>query len=198
MAEAAELGQLIGARVRQSRAERGWTLDGLAERSRVSRRMLVNIEQGSTNPSIATLLRISDALGVGLPILVDVDRPATLRVTRSGRAPVLWRGPAGGSAALVAGTEPPAVVELWDWSLAPGETHQSEPHATGTRELLLVLAGRVQLQVGQATHTLDPGDAAAFDGDTPHGYANPSTGGEAMARFALTVFEPHVGSGGAR
>ena len=66
MAKAAELGQLIGARVRQSRAERGWTLDELAERSRVSRRMLVNIEQGSTNPSIATLLRISDMPGVGL------------------------------------------------------------------------------------------------------------------------------------
>jgi len=202
MAEATELGKLIGARVRQSRAERGWTLDEMAERSGVSRRMLVNIEQGSTNPSIATLLRISDALGVGLPILVDVDRPAALRVTRSGHAPVLWHGPSGGSAMLVAGTEPPDVVELWDWSLAPGETHQSEPHAAGTRELLLVLAGTVQLQVGQATQTLDSGDAATFHSDIPHSYTNPSPGGStngaAMARFALTVFEPHVGSGGDR
>lgn len=202
MAEATEVGKLIGARVRQSRAGRGWTLDETAERSGVSRRMLVNIEQGSTNPSIATLLRISDALGVGLPILVDVDRPAALRVTRSGHAPVLWRGPSGGSAVLVAGTELPDVVELWDWSLAPGETHQSEPHAAGTRELLLVLAGTVQLQVGQATRTLYPGDAATFHSDVPHSYANPSPSnnkdGTAMARFALTVFEPHVRSGGDR
>src|SRR5229473_8621970 len=106
----------IGGRVRQGRGSRGWTLDQLAERSGVSRRMLVNIEQGSTNPSIATLLRISDALGVGLPILVDVDRPAALRVTRSGHAPVLWHSPAGGHATLVAGTGPPDVVELWDWT----------------------------------------------------------------------------------
>jgi quercetin dioxygenase-like cupin family protein len=94
------------------------------------------------------------------------------------------------------------VVELWDWSLAPGETHHSEPHAAGTRELLLVLAGTVRLQVGQATHTLDPGDAATFRSDIRHSYANPRTGngadGEAMARFALTVFEPQVGSGGDR
>lgn len=202
MTEATELGKLIGARVRQSRAERGWTLDEMAERSAVSRRMLVNIEQGAANPSIATLLRISDALGVGLPILVDVDRPAGLRVTRSGQAPVLWRGPSGGSAVLVAGTEPPDVIELWDWSLAPGETHQSEPHAAGTRELLLVLAGTVRLQVGRATHRLDPGDAATFHSDVPHSYANPCTGnsvdGAATARFALTVFEPQVGSGGDR
>jgi transcriptional regulator with XRE-family HTH domain len=43
MAEANELGQLIGTRVRRSRTGRGWTLDELAERSGVSRRMLVNI-----------------------------------------------------------------------------------------------------------------------------------------------------------
>src|SRR6266852_9094349 len=103
MAEATELGKLIGARVRQSRAERGWTLDEMAERSGVSRRMLVSIEQGSANPSIATLLRISDALGIGLPALVNMDRSSRLRVTRAGAAPVLWRGKLGGRAVLVAG-----------------------------------------------------------------------------------------------
>src|SRR5260370_22184822 len=82
----------IGGRVRQGRGSRGWTLDQLAERSGVSRRMLVSIEQGSANPSIATLLRISDALGIGLPALVNMDRSSRLRVTRAGAAPVLWRG----------------------------------------------------------------------------------------------------------
>ena len=61
----------IGARVRQERKVRGWTLDRLAEISGVSRRMVVSIKQGSANPSIGTLLRISDALGVGLPALVE-------------------------------------------------------------------------------------------------------------------------------
>src|SRR5215469_18939510 len=110
-AGADSISQAIGGRVRQGRSSRGWTLDQLAERSGVSRRMLVNVEQGSANPSIATLLRIGDALGIGLPNLVDVDRSASLRVTRSGQAPVLWRSPSGGSAALVVGTEPPDVVE---------------------------------------------------------------------------------------
>ncbi len=70
----------IGSRVRDGRVERGWTLDQLAERSGVSRRMVVNVEQGASNPSIATLLRLSHALGVGLPALVDVERPGALRV----------------------------------------------------------------------------------------------------------------------
>ena len=55
----------IGARVRQERQSRRWTLDQLAEAAGVSRRMVVNVEQGAANPSVGTLLRISDALGVG-------------------------------------------------------------------------------------------------------------------------------------
>lgn len=78
---------------------------------------------------------------------------------------MLWQGSHGGRAALVAGTEPPEVVELWDWSLGPGESHHTEPHAAGTRELLLVLAGHVQIHVGSEVQVLGPGDSAAFPGD---------------------------------
>jgi len=183
----------IGGRVRQGRAGRGWTLDQLAERSGVSRRMLVSIEQGSANPSIATLLLISDALGIGLPALVTMDHPAGLRVTRAGTAAVLWRGKLGGRAVLVAGTEPPDVTELWDWTLGPGEGHSSPAHAAGTRELLLVLDGQVEVRVGQHAEVLAVGDSAAFAGDQAHGYANASSA--RAARFALTVFEPGVGPG---
>ena len=190
------IAQAIGGRVRQGRASRGWTLDQLAERSGVSRRMLVSIEQGSANPSIATLLRISDALGIGLPALVDMDRSPGLRVTRAGNAPVLWRGKAGGRAVLVAGTEPPDVTELWDWTLGPGESHASEAHAAGTRELLLILDGRLELRVGQHAEVLATGDSASFAGDLAHEYVN--AGSAQVARFALTVFEPTVGGGPAR
>src|SRR5207344_3673358 len=100
-AGADSVARAIGDRVRQGRAGRGWTLNQLAERSGVSRRMLVSIEQGSANPSIATLLLISDALGIGLPALVDMDRSPGLRVTRAGGAPVLWRGKPGGQGPLL-------------------------------------------------------------------------------------------------
>ena len=194
MTQALAVNELIGARVRQHRTARGWTLDELADRSGVSRRMVITIEHGDGNPSIATLLRLSDALGVGLPVLVDVERPQTTTVTAAGQAPVLWRGEHGGRALLVAGTEPPDVVELWDWTLQPGEAHTSEAHSAGTRELLLVLAGAVDLRVGDRTDRLEVGDSAAFAGDLGHGYACPP-GAATAARFALTVFQPDVGGG---
>jgi quercetin dioxygenase-like cupin family protein len=122
-----------------------------------------------------------------------MDRSPGLRITRADAAPVLWRGERGGQAVLVAGTDPPDVTELWDWTLGPGESHSSEAHAAGTRELLLVLDGEVELRVGQHAEVLATGDSASFTGDLPHGYVNASSAH--MARFALTVFEPGVGPG---
>ena len=73
--EAAKLATAIGARVKQERQARGWTLDQLAGAASVSRRMVVSVEQGAVNPSVGTLLRLSDALGVGLPALVEPPEP---------------------------------------------------------------------------------------------------------------------------
>jgi transcriptional regulator with XRE-family HTH domain len=187
-----DVARSIAGNVRSERTMRGWTLDELAKRSGVSRRLIVQVEQGQTNPSIATLLRLSDALGVGLPRLVAVTDPPMLHVVRAGDAPVLWRGAHGGSAQLVAGSSPPNVLELWDWTLSPGDVHASEPHSRGTMEQLLVVEGELRLRVADEQQTLRPGDAAAFPGDCPHAYAAPEAA-DTPARFTLSVLEPHVG-----
>lgn len=182
---------LIDERVRHERQARQWTLDQLAAVSDVSRRMLINIEQGVANPSIGILLKVSDALGVGLSALVESPGPTALKMTRSGMGPVLWSGEAGGRAVLVASTVPPDVVELWDWMLGPGERHASDAHAGGTRELLHVLQGTVVVEVAKQLVTLNTGDALSFPGDVPHAYANPDS---SSAGFSLSVFEPAVGA----
>jgi transcriptional regulator with XRE-family HTH domain len=188
----AALASAIGARVKHERQSRGWTLDQLAEAAGVSRRMLVNVEQGAANPSVGILLRISDALGVGLPALVEPPQPRRVKVTRHGDGAALWSSESGGRGVLVAGTEPPDVVELWDWTLAPGDRHMSEAHSPGTEELVHVQQGTIVVNITDQTVTLDAGDAVAFPGDVPHSYANPGT---QPARFSLAVFEPGVGSG---
>ena len=185
------LASAIGARVRQERQARHWTLDRLAEAAGVSRRMVVNVEQGAANPSVGTLLRISDALGVGLPALVEPPEQKPVKVTRGGDGAALWTSDAGGRGVLVAGTAPPDVLELWDWTLARGDHHVSEAHTPGTQELLQVHEGRIALEVAGQSVTLEAGDAVAFPGDVEHSYRNPGPG---PARFSLAVFEPGVGS----
>jgi transcriptional regulator with XRE-family HTH domain len=190
--ETSALAQAIGARIRHERLIRRWTLDRLAQSAGVSRRMLVNVEQGAVNPSVGTLLRVSDALGVGLPSLVEPPQGTPVRVVRRGAGATLWSSQAGGRGVLVAGTEPPDVVELWDWTLAVSDRHASEPHTAGTRELVQIQDGSVVLDIDGQLITLAAGDAVTFPGDVAHSYANP---GDEPARFTLTVFEPGVGSG---
>ncbi|CRZ16800.1 helix-turn-helix domain-containing protein [Mycolicibacterium neworleansense] len=188
---AAKLATAIGTRVKQERTARGWTLDQLAAAASVSRRMVVSVEHGEVNPSVGTLLRLSDALGVGLPALVEPPETRPVKVTRAGDGAQLWTGEAGGRGVLVAGTTPPDVVELWDWALGPGDRHASEAHAAGTEELIHVLEGAIDVEVDGRVIALRTGDALTFPGDVDHAYANPH---DTHARFALTVFEPGVGT----
>lgn len=186
-ADAAALAVVIGARVRAERRARDLTLDELAAAADVSRRMVVSVEQGSVNPSVGTLLRLGDALGIALSALVEAPPAHAVQVVRAGDGPALWAGEGGGRGVLVASTAPPHAVELWDWTLQRGERRSSDAHADGTRELLQVHHGTVELTCGERTEVLRSGDAASFRGDLPHGYAH---AGRGTARFSLAVHEP--------
>ncbi|MGD0543481.1 MAG: helix-turn-helix transcriptional regulator [Candidatus Acidiferrales bacterium] len=56
----------IGQRIRQLRESRSMTQSQLQARSRVSRSYLSRIESGQMTPSLGTLEKIAEALGVGL------------------------------------------------------------------------------------------------------------------------------------
>jgi len=183
--EAADVAGTLAARVRGERARRRWTLDELAARSGVSRRLLVQIEHAEANPSLNTLLKLAAALGVTLADLVsgqDGARPVGVVPGRD--AMTLWSTPAGSAARLVVSHGP---VELWSWTLAPGDRRASEPHRAGAVELIAVSAGAVALDVGDERVEVHAGDGAWFDATLPHAYANP---GATDATFSLVVMEP--------
>ncbi|GDY32962.1 XRE family transcriptional regulator [Gandjariella thermophila] len=186
MADQDALARAIAANVRAARAARRWSLDRLAALSGLSKGVLVAIEQGRGNPSIGTLWRIAEAFGTGLAQLVEVEREPPLRVAEPGTGAVLWRGTAGGAGTLLLGGDRP-VVELWHWTMRPGEEHHSDPHAPGVRELLLVVEGEIELRVAGQRARIAAGGAASFAGDRPHGYL---AVGEVPCRFAMTVLAP--------
>ncbi|MFF3668853.1 helix-turn-helix domain-containing protein [Microtetraspora malaysiensis] len=176
----------IATNVRGQRAHRGMTLDELAARSGVSRGMLIQIEQGRTNPSINTLSRIAEALGVTVGRLVEVSETPVVRVVHAADV-VTFRHASGGEARLLVGADAPAICELWDWRLGPGEHHDGDPHPAGTREMLSVLEGELTLTVYGKSHTVGADEAVVFSGDRPHRYANE---GDGPLRFMMAVIEP--------
>src|SRR4029450_1899389 len=118
----------IALAVRRLRAARAWTLDELAARSGISRRLLVQIEQAQANPSIGTLLRLADAFEVTLSELLPEPPAATAGIRSADEEVQLWSGPRGGSGRLLINRGP---LELWSWTLRPGESHESEGHHQG-------------------------------------------------------------------
>lgn len=177
----------VARNVREARAERGWTLDKLAARSGVSKGMVVQIEQGRTNPSIGTLSKISDALGVSLPDLVDSGEIPIVRVVPGDEAALLWETPSGSSARLLVGGRKPDFIEIWEWVLVPGGRYDGRAHPIGIRELLHVDQGELTLVVGDEVHTVKEGASAAYSGDQAHEYRNDTA---ETVRLFLVMVDP--------
>lgn len=168
------------------RKQNGLTLDELSKKSGVSKGMLVEIEKGSANPSIATLCRAAIALGVSVADFVGVAVSTPVRVVPSEDAPVLWRGPKGGSATLLVGTKGPDEIELWRWSLFPGEVFESAGHSPGTLELLNIETGSLTLKLGDMEHVVPAGASVLALTEEKHAYLN---NGKKELRFVMTVAE---------
>ena len=169
--------------VRRFRAARSWTLDDLAARSGISRRLIVQIEQGEANPSIGTLLRLADALEVTLTDLVSDYETTTFGVRAASEATELWQGPAGGRALLEVSRGP---LELWSWTLEPGESHLSDAHHPGALELVKVRRGALVLEVADESVQVKAGHSAWFDASRQHAYRNTTT---TPVTFTLVVFD---------
>jgi transcriptional regulator with XRE-family HTH domain len=177
----------LGRNVRALRQQRRMTIDALAAASGVSRGTVIQIETARGNPSISTLVHLAEALRVGVTSLVDGDASPRVVVRRADQAVPLWSSAEGSTAVFRIGTDPPDVVELWDWTLLPGDAFDGEAHPVGTREVLSVLRGRLGLRVGSVEHELGEGDTVLFEAHVPHRY---SGAGDEPVRLTMVVLQP--------
>src|SRR5918998_2632025 len=93
----------VARNTRRVRTARGWSLDQLATRSGVSKGMLVHLEQARTNPSLGTLCKVAETLGVSLAGLVELHESPTVQVVPPGETVRLWTGIEGSAGDLLAG-----------------------------------------------------------------------------------------------
>ena len=104
MAEVPDITAAVARTLQALRADRGWSLDQLAARSGVSKGVLVALEQGRSNPNLATLARIGDAFGVPVTLLVDLGGEPAVQISSPDGSRVLWRGPSGGTGTIIGAT----------------------------------------------------------------------------------------------
>ena len=61
-----DIKQMIGARIKEIRTKRGMTQDRLSEKMDINPKYLSSIERGKENPTLDTLIRLSESLEVEL------------------------------------------------------------------------------------------------------------------------------------
>jgi rhodanese-related sulfurtransferase/transcriptional regulator with XRE-family HTH domain len=188
-----ELDGLVGTNVRELRAARGYSLDVLAGLSGVGRQLLGQIELGRTVPSLGTLWKIATAFEV--PFSALLARPATTetRIFRTASARRILDADGRFSSRALFVPEDGATFEFYELWLAPRAREDAEPHARGTREHLVVTAGRLVLELGPERHELAKGDAIAFTADVPHAYVNAGSE-ECWMNLVMTYAGPKAGA----
>ena len=187
-ADIARVSLAVATRIRSWRKEKKLSLDELSRRAGVSKGMLVEIEKGTANPSIALLCKLAAALGISVAEIVNVASDPMVQVIEAAAIPVLWQGERGGSARLLAGSAGPDMIELWRWEIYPGERFTSPGHPAGTFELLHVESGTLTLRVEETLTQVAAGASAVARTEAAHSYANE---GEDLLRFTMTVAEFH-------
>ena len=177
----------VARNTRRLRTARGWSLDQLATRSGVSKGMLVHLEQARTNPSLGTLCKVAETLGVSLAGLVELHEAPVVRVVQPDEVVRLWHSEPGSFGDLLVGSDERDHLELWHWTLAPGDSHGAEAHAAGTREMVHVISGALTVEVDGAPHRVPAGGAALFHADRPHAYGNE---GRTAVSLVMVVLQP--------
>jgi uncharacterized cupin superfamily protein/DNA-binding XRE family transcriptional regulator len=173
----------VGNCVRRLRVDKRMSVRTLASHTGFSPSFISQVENGQASPSIRSMERIAETLGVTLGEFFaaaaegDVDLivrvPDRLRLTSGwSHGQVEALGPVTGGRQF----EPVLIT------LDPGGRSGKHPYVHATEEFALVLEGEVSLTIGPQEHILQPGDAVTVRAEELRLWQNK---GSAPARFLI-------------
>ncbi len=176
----------VGETLASLRQGQGLSLDDLSRKAGVSKSMLSQIERNQTNPTVALVWRLANALGVSMAELLDGGRGAapSLEVLPAHAAPSL-KSPDGKCELRILGPiELAGQFEWYELAVQPGGILESQPHEPGSREHLTVLTGALEVRAGTEGSRVKHGETARYAVDVPHAIRNP---GKTLATALLVV-----------
>ena len=186
----------VGRRVRGLRNQRGLTLAELARRTGLSLPFLSRLERGAATMTIANLVRITAALSVPLKdMFEDGPRPARLALSRAGGAGAERLAASGYSYRRLAAGVPDASAEAFELEFPVTSSPVIPLVRHAGEEVLYVLSGRIEFQVGEERFEMRAGDCLHFDAEQPHMGRNL---GRAPARMLMVVMNHRSATGAVR
>jgi transcriptional regulator with XRE-family HTH domain len=174
---------LVGSRLRETRRERGLTLDDVAGAAGFTKSFVSAVERGETSPSIGSLYRICEVLGITMSALFEtVEAPESNVVRRADVEGTYFGGEGVTNYMLSPRSERRA--QVIETHIAPGGSPGPEPwsHA-GELVMATVLEGTVEFRFGERSATLTAGDTISYSPAEPHSWGNPDDDNPAVALF---------------
>jgi XRE family transcriptional regulator, regulator of sulfur utilization len=166
-----DLSLVIAARLRARLRQEEGALEKLSDFTGVDADLLDAIANGRRTPSIDLLWKVANALDVPFGDLIAAPKRGGAAIIRNIEANVLSSSDgAFRSRALTSFGQNPR-VEIYELTLKAGHFEQSQAHAAGTSESVLVVRGDLEIVSGrEPPYRLGPGEAIHFDADVPHSY----------------------------
>lgn len=168
----------IGAQIRKYRKSQKLTLVELAEDCEISPSFLSQIERDQANPSVTTLYKVADQLGVSMAsfftepnendyIEKQLESQISVKIVQEDHRKVLiYPGSKIRNELLVPDLRR-AIQMMWI-VMPPGTDSGVRPFTHKGEECGVILQGRLETWVGEEKFILEPGDSIYHSSEIPH------------------------------
>lgn len=160
---------LLGHYIKKIRKQQGRTLQEIADACDVTKSLLSKIENNHTVPSIATLMKVADCLGVNVASLMsgdDTNAPVYTSEDTVKTKPLIKTNK-GYEFYLFASDRKEKNMQPFLITARKSEVKKHTLSHPG-EEFLYVLEGEMNYRVGKTIYTLSKGDSLYFDAIEEH------------------------------
>jgi len=165
----------IGLKIREMRKHRGITLKVFSQRVGVTASLISQIERGVAAPSISSLKKISDALGIPIAFFFNEGGQKPLAdkfspVVKKNQRKILH--PCPGVTYHLLSKNLRGKIEFLSAIYDVGASTGPNPYTHRGEECALVLKGKLEIQIGSSIYTLEKDDSISFSCEIPHRIRN--------------------------
>jgi transcriptional regulator with XRE-family HTH domain len=188
--DGSEAAEGIGPQLRAARLAARMTMAEVADKSGLTKGFVSKVERDLANVSVASLMRLCDAVGISVGTLFRADRGEVVR--RGAYPPINFGGTRMREYLLTPAGEKRVQAILSE--IEPGGGSGAEPYSLPADvEFVFVLAGQLHISVAGEPVVLDQGDAFTFPASARHAFS--VRPGAEPARV-LWVFSPALPDAG--
>jgi transcriptional regulator with XRE-family HTH domain len=159
----------LGKTIQRLRKAYNLSLSELAEQSGVANSIISQIERNETNPTLATIWRLSQALDVSIErVLATSDEEPFIQKSSRADTPILVSDDGRMRLAIIGWIKTVEWLQWYDVQSEPGGVLDSDGHQRGSVECLSVNEGEFEVEVSGVVQHAKAGETLRYRCDRPH------------------------------